>query len=235
MPPQIKVVIPALNEEANVGGVVSSIPKDLVSEVVVVDNGSTDQTAAKAREAGATVVAQPVRGYGNACLKGMEYLRSLPLSEQPDILVFLDADGSDVPAQMQELIAPIVEQDYDMVIGSRALGERAAGSMTPPQLFGNWLASTLLRIIYGHRFTDLGPFRAIKWEELLDLDMRDRDFGWTVEMQVKAVRDGLKCTEIPVDYLKRGGGKSKVSGTIKGTILAGYKILFTIFRYAWSR
>ncbi len=228
--PVIDVIIPAFNEERSIGLVLGDIPSALVREVIVCNNASTDATARRAREAGATVVDQPRKGYGSACLRGMEHIRRRPDSAQPDIVVFLDADYSDHPEQLPELIRPIVEEGYDLVIGSRALGERERGSMTVPQVFGNWLATTLLYRLYGYRFTDLGPFRAVRWQRLLELDMRDPDFGWTVEMQVKAARRGLRCTEVPVRYRRRVG-VSKVSGTIRGTVLAGYKILWTIFKY----
>jgi glycosyltransferase involved in cell wall biosynthesis len=222
----IKVIIPAFNEENAVGKVINEIPGDLVSEVVVVNNASTDQTEAQAKKYGATVLNQPKQGYGFACLKGIEYLATNP----PDIVVFLDADYSDYPAEMRQLVKPLINEKYDLVIGSRALGQRQGGSMTPQQIFGNWLATSLLRWFYGAKFTDLGPFRAIKYSSLMELNMQDQTYGWTVEMQLKASKLGLRCTEVPVNYRRRVG-KSKVSGTIKGTIMAGYKILWTIFRY----
>lgn len=224
----IKVVIPAHNEEQSIGLVVKDIPKNLVSEVVVVNNASTDHTREVASSEGATVLDEPDPGYGNACLKGIDYLKVE--ERRPDILVFLDGDYSDYPQQLGEVVAPILEQGMDMVIGSRALGKREAGSMTFPQIFGNWLATRMLRWFYGVRFTDLGPFRAIRFDKLLEIGMVDRTYGWTVEMQVKAARHKLKTTEVPVNY-KRRIGVSKVSGTVKGTILAGYKIIWTIFKY----
>ncbi len=225
---KVKVVIPANNEEQSIGLVVRDIPKDIVSEVVVVNNASTDNTATVAREAGATVLDEPVPGYGRTCLKGISYLAAA--DKQPDILVFMDGDYSDYPEELGAVIAPILNDGVDMVIGSRALGQREGGSMTFPQVFGNWLATTLMRLFYGVRFTDLGPFRAIKFDKLLEINMVDKTYGWTVEMQVKAARHKLKTTEVPVNYKKRIG-VSKVSGTIKGTILAGYKIIWTIFKY----
>ncbi|MGB0839837.1 MAG: glycosyltransferase family 2 protein [Chitinophagales bacterium] len=235
----IKVIIPALNEEKAVGPVVSqllALVSELnITEVIVVNNDSTDQTATVASAAGATVLEESIRGYGKACLKGIAYLKQLPPEQQPDIVAFIDADGSDYPEELTELITPMVNQNYDMVIGSRALGEREQGAMTIPQVFGNWLATTLIRWIYGVQFTDLGPFRTIKWQQLLVLDMQDVDFGWTVEMQVKAAKRGLKSTEVAVNYRRRKAGKSKVSGTIRGTFLAGHKILWTIFREAFSK
>ncbi|HHB78204.1 MAG TPA: glycosyltransferase family 2 protein [Saprospiraceae bacterium] len=223
----IDVIIPALNEANSIGLVLQNIPNQLVRHIVVADNGSTDETARIAEENGATVVSAPQKGYGTACLTGMAYIQNL--STQPDIVVFLDGDFSDYPEQMPDIVRPIVEGDMDLVIGSRALGQCEGGAMTLPQKFGNWLATTLIRWIYGYHFTDLGPFRAITWAALQKLDMQDPDFGWTAEMQVKAARKKLKTTEVPVNYKKRIG-ISKVSGTIKGSLLAGYKILKVVFR-----
>lgn len=224
----IRVVIPAFNEENGVGEVLKEIPDELIEEVVVVNNASTDQTEMIAMEAGATVLNEPKKGYGRACLKGINYLNNL--KTRTDIIVFLDADHSDYPREMSKVVAPIVHNGYDMVIGSRALGDRQKGSMTPQQILGNWLATTLIRVLYGVRYTDLGPFRAIRYHKLLDLQMKDKNYGWTVEMQLKAAKLGFKTTEVPVRYRKRIGF-SKVSGTVKGTIMAGYKIILTIFRY----
>lgn len=226
---KIDVIIPAYNEEKSIGLVIGDIPKKWVREIVVCNNNSTDMTAEVACGKGATVVDQPRKGYGSACLKGMEYLQQKPKEEQPDIVVFLDGDYSDYPEELPMLVQPIVEEDYDMVIGSRALGDLERGAMMPQQIFGNWLATTLIKLFYGYTFTDLGPFRAIKWDKLLEIEMKDPDFGWTVEMQVKAAKYKLKSTERPVTYRRRVG-VSKVSGTIKGTILAGHKILWTIFK-----
>lgn len=220
------MIIPAFNEEGSIAKVIADIPQG-VCEVVVSNNNSTDQTKNRAEEAGATVVDQPVPGYGNACLKGIEYIKNQ--ERQPEIVAFIDGDYSDYPEQLTEVIEPILKDQADMVIGSRALGKRASGSMTFPQVFGNWLATTLMRWIYGAHFTDLGPFRAIRWDSLMALDMQDKTYGWTVEMQVKAAKQKLRFTEVPVNYKKRIG-VSKVSGTIKGTVLAGYKILWTIFK-----
>ncbi len=224
----VYVVIPAYNEEASIGKVVAEIPKDLVSEIVVCNNNSSDRTAEVARKAGARVVDQPKPGYGNACLKGLEYVRTKARNE--DIVVFLDGDYSDYPEEMPLVIAPLREGKADLVIGSRALGNREKGAMMPQQEFGNWLATFLIRKLYKVHFTDLGPFRAIRWEMLEQIHMVDTNYGWTVEMQVKAAKMGLKCVEVPVNYKKRIG-VSKVTGTIKGTIMAGYKILWTIFKY----
>ena len=224
----IKVMIPANNEEQSIGLVVRDIPKKLVSEVVVVNNASNDQTSRVAAAAGATVLDEPTPGYGNACLKGIRYLDQE--GKRPDVLVFLDGDYSDYPQEMEQVVAPLLKDGMDLVIGSRRLGRRARGSMTFPQVFGNWLATTLMRLFYGVRFTDLGPFRAIRFDKLLEIKMADQTYGWTVEMQVKAARHQLKITEVPVNYKKRIG-VSKVSGTVKGTVMAGYKILWTIFKY----
>lgn len=226
--PKITVIIPAFNEENAVGKVIAEIPKDLVQEVVVVNNNSNDQTAIVAAQAGATVLDERRQGYGFACLKGIDFVRKQ--SEVPDIIVFLDADYSDYPEEIHDLIKPIIEQNYDMVIGSRALGKRERGSMTPQQIFGNWLATNLLRILYGVHYSDLGPFRAIKFDKLVALNMQDTTYGWTVEMQLKAAKMGFRTTEVAVNYRKRVGF-SKISGTIKGTVLAGYKIITTIFKY----
>ena len=224
----IRVIIPAFNEQNAICNVVGEIPMDLVREVIVVNNGSTDNTVAQAISCGATVLDEEKKGYGNACLKGINYL--INLDKKTDVIVFIDADYSDYPEEMSNLIEPILNNEADLVIGSRALGNREKGSMTVPQVFGNWLATNLLRIFYGVRFTDLGPFRAIRYDSLIKLGMVDRNYGWTVEMQLKAAKQKLRCTEIPVKYRKRIG-VSKVSGTLKGTILAGYKIIWTIFKY----
>ena len=226
--PIISVIIPAFNEENSVGRVVRDIPAGLVREVVVVNNNSNDQTAIEAALAGATVLHEPIQGYGRACLRGIVYTQQS--QPPPDIVVFIDADYSDFPAEMPTLIAPILSGQADLVIGSRALGHREQGSMTPQQIFGNWLATTLLRRFYGVNFTDLGPFRAVRFSTLLALDMQDTTYGWTVEMQLKAAKMGFKTAEVPVSYRKRIG-HSKISGTVKGTVLAGYKILATLFKY----
>jgi glycosyltransferase involved in cell wall biosynthesis len=222
------VVIPAYNEENAVGKVVQAIPKQWVREIVVVNNNSNDQTPVVAQEAGATVVEQPLQGYGNACLKGLAYVATL--SEPPEIILFLDADYSDYPEEAPLLIAPILDGEVDMVIGSRNLGKREKGAMTPQQIFGNWLATTLIKWMYGVKYTDLGPFRAIRYEALCQIDMQDKTYGWTVEMQVKAAKLGIRAKEVAVSYRNRIG-HSKISGTIKGTVLAGYKIITTIIKY----
>lgn len=226
--PIIDVIIPAFNEEKAVGQVIGDIPKHLVRHIVVANNASTDGTRAVAEAAGAIVVDQALRGYGNACLKAMEHVAThVP---PPDIVVFLDADHSDHPEQMPEVIAPIVRGEAVLVIGSRALGKRERGSMMPQQIFGNWLATRMIRWMYGAHYTDLGPFRAVTWSALQRIGMVDRTYGWTVEMQVKAAKLGLRTTEVPVDYRERIG-VSKVSGTVKGTVLAGYWIITTILKY----
>ena len=228
---KIDVLIPAWNEEKSLPFVLADLPKEWVRKIIVCDNGSTDRTVEVAKAGGAEVVSQPARGYGNACLAGMRYLERLPASESPDIVVFLDGDYSDYPEELPKVVAPILTDDKDMVIGSRRLGGMAPGAMTLPQRFGNWLAPLLIRWFYGYQFSDLGPFRAIRWEKLLALQMEDKNFGWTVEMQVKAAKHRLLCAEVPVKYRKRAGGKSKVSGTLKGSFLAGVKIIATIFKY----
>jgi len=225
------VIIPAFNEENAVGRVIQDIPANLVEEVIVVNNNSTDQTSKAAEEAGATVLFESNKGYGRACLKGIEYLRGK--LQANDIVVFIDADYSDHPEEMPKLIEPIYSGSAELVIGSRKLGDSEAGSMTFPQRFGNWLACSLIALIYKVRFTDLGPFRAIQYDSLMRLQMQDQTYGWTVEMQVKAAKLGIPSIEVPVDYRKRIGF-SKISGTLKGTFLAGYKIITTIFKYAFK-
>lgn len=225
----IDVVIPAFNEAEAVGLVVRDIPKELIRNIVVVDNNSNDLTREVAEKAGAIVVAQPEQGYGAACLKGIEFLFNQTIL--PDIIVFLDADYSDYPMEMYQLVDPILKGEAELVIGSRSLGNRERGSMMPQQIFGNWLATKMMKAIYGANFSDLGPFRAISRKALEKIDMKDRDYGWTVEMQVKALKNKIPYTEVAVKYRKRKG-VSKITGTIKGTVMAGYKIIFTILRYA---
>lgn len=224
----VDVIIPVYNEEGSIGLVIGDIPKEVVSEVIVVNNLSTDNSTEAAKKAGATVIDQDKSGYGNACLKGIEYVDAKAV--KPDILVFLDGDYSDHPEELPRILKPIVENDYDFVIGSRTTGNREEGAMLPQAVFGNFLATFLIRLFYGFTFTDLGPFRAIKYESLKLLEMQDTTFGWTVEMQVKALKKGLKCTEVPVSYRKRIG-VSKITGTLTGTVKAGYKIIWTIFKY----
>ena len=222
------VIIPAYNEEDAIAKVVSALPLHLLREIIVVNNNSSDATTEHAKAAGATVLQEKRQGYGYACLKGIKYLKAKP--EPPDIVLFIDADFSDYPGEAVSILSPIINGNADLVIGSRALGNKEKGSMTIPQIFGNWLATNLLRLIYKVRFTDLGPFRAIKFDQLVALNMQDTTYGWTVEMQLKAAKQKLRCTEVAVPYRKRIG-VSKISGTVKGTLLAGYKILYTIFKY----
>ncbi|UZD22720.1 glycosyltransferase family 2 protein [Algoriphagus halophytocola] len=226
-PPIIDVIIPAYNEEKSIPKVIGDIPS-VVRNIVVANNNSTDSTGKVAEAAGAKVVFEPQKGYGKACLTAMDWIKKQEV--QPDIVVFLDGDYSDYPEELLDLIQPILDDKADMVIGSRALGERESGSMTFPQVFGNWLATTMMKYMQGAKFSDLGPFRAIVWSRLLDLNMIDQNFGWTIEMQIKAHKAGLRYTEVPVNYRKRIG-ISKVSGTVKGVFGAGYKIIYTIFKY----
>jgi glycosyltransferase involved in cell wall biosynthesis len=225
----IDVIIPAWNEEQSIGKVVADIDRSLVRTVIVVDNNSHDQTAKVASAEGATVLSEPLQGYGAACLKGIAHANTL---EPPaDVIVFMDADYSDFAHEMPHLLAPIRNKKADLVIGSRALGQRERGSMTPQQVFGNWLATRLIKLLFRHQYSDLGPYRAITLSALNQIGMRDTNYGWTVEMQIKILQHGFTATEVPVNYRRRIG-VSKVSGTLKGTILAGYKIITTIFRYA---
>jgi glycosyltransferase involved in cell wall biosynthesis len=199
--------------------------------MVVADNASRDRTAAVARQGGAIVVAAPVKGYGSACLAGLDWLRR---NDPPEIVVFLDGDYSDHPEELPRVVAPILAGDADLVIGSRLLGDREPGALLPQARVGNAVACVLLRLLYGYRYPDLGPFRAIRWQALESLGMRDPDVGWTAEMQVKALRRGLRVAEVPVSYRRRVG-VSKITGTVKGTLMAGYKILWTVFRYSFGR
>lgn len=223
------VIIPAFNEEQSIGKVIEDIPDKDNKLILVCNNGSTDLTEKVASEAGALVLTETRKGYGYACLKGIRHLEGL--ATHPQNVVFMDGDYSDFPIQMNDLLHQIEANNHDLVIGSRALGNNERGSMTIPQRFGNWLSGFLIGIIYRQKVSDLGPFRAIKWHKLLELNMQDKTFGWTVEMQIKAIKQQFSYKEIAVDYRKRIG-KSKVSGTIKGTLLAGYKIIYTIIKYA---
>ncbi|WP_248724126.1 glycosyltransferase family 2 protein [Seonamhaeicola sp. ML3] len=228
--PKIKVIIPAYNEADSIAYVIKDIPK-LVNEIIVVSNNSTDDTEINARNAGATVLTEKRKGYGYACLKGMDYIANQ--SDQPDIIVFLDGDYSDFPEELTQIVSPIIDDDFDFVIGARVKQLREAGSMTFPQIFGNWLATFLMKLMFGSKFTDLGPFRAIKYNKLLALEMEDKTYGWTVEMQLKALKKKLRYKEVPVNYRNRIG-VSKVSGTVKGAIFAGIKILGWIFKYSFK-
>ena len=225
---KIKVIIPAFNEAKSISSVINDIP-DSVNEIIVVNNNSTDDTEINAKKAGATVLTEANRGYGYACLKGMEHIANQ--IEKPDIVVFLDGDYSDYPEELTKIVAPIINDDIDFVIGTRVKRLREDGSMTFPQIFGNWLATTLMKLFFRAQFTDLGPFRAIKYEKLLALNMEDKTYGWTVEMQLKILKQKFTYIEIPVNYRNRIG-VSKVSGTLKGAIFAGIKILGWIFKYS---
>jgi glycosyltransferase involved in cell wall biosynthesis len=226
----VDVIIPARDESDSVAEVIAAVPREgdgwRVRRIVVVDNGSRDATATVARAAGALVVSEPVAGYGRACLTGIAALRAAP----PSAVAFLDADNSDDPSELAPLLEPLLQNAADLVIGSRVLGTREAGAFTPVQEFGNYLASRLLRSFFGMRATDLGPFRVILWPALESLGMRDRDFGWTVEMQARAARAGLRVQEVPVSYRRRRHGRSKIAGTLTGSVRAGWKILGTLLR-----
>ncbi|MVO07953.1 glycosyltransferase [Flavobacterium sp. TP390] len=231
MTPLVKVIIPAYNEEKAIVNVIREIP-DLVSEIIVVDNNSSDATSSVSKAAGATVLFEHRKGYGYACLKGMEYIEKQ--NQKPDIIVFLDGDYSDCPEELLKIIDPIWHHNYDMVIGARVKALREKGAMTPQQIFGNALATFLMKLFFKAKFTDLGPFRAIKYEKLIALQMEDKTYGWTVEMQLKALKQKLSYIEIPVRYKNRIG-VSKVSGTVKGTIMAGIKIIGWILKYSLKK
>lgn len=224
----IKVIIPAYNEANSIAKVIQEIPA-IVSEIIVVNNNSSDDTAINATRAGATVLNETRKGYGYACLRGMDYIAKK--SRKPNIIVFIDGDYSDYPEELNKIVKPILEENVDMVIGARTKALREDGSMTPQQIFGNKLATFLMKLFFGSTFTDLGPFRAIKYEKLLELEMEDKTYGWTIEMQLKALKNKMSYVEIPVHYKKRIG-VSKVSGTVKGSIFAGVKILGWIFKYS---
>ena len=224
MPSRISVIIPAYNEEDSIGLVLDALPQNLIHEIIVVDNNSTDDTARSASEKGARVVAEKRRGYGSACLKGISEL------DNPDIVVFLDGDFSDYPEEIIQLVDPIESGKKDFVLGSRMLIPESRSALLPQSRYGNQLAVFLMRLFFRHKFTDLGPFRAIRYESLKTIAMQDTNFGWTVEMQIKAVKKGLRILEIPVKYRERVG-VSKITGTFSGTIKAGTKIIYTIFKY----
>ncbi|MBC5842125.1 MAG: glycosyltransferase family 2 protein [Flavobacteriaceae bacterium] len=226
----IKVIIPAYNEEKAIANVIKEIPT-FVNEIIVISNNSTDNTIQVAKNAGATVLSESRKGYGFACLKGMDYIANQEI--KPDIIVFLDGDYSDYPEELIKLIAPIQNDNIDFVIGARVASLREKHSMTPQQVFGNWLATTLMKIFFNAKFSDLGPFRAIKYNKLLALNMEDKTYGWTVEMQLKVLKQKMSYKEIPVRYKNRIG-VSKVSGTVKGTIMAGVKIIGWIFKYTFK-
>ena len=228
---RIKVIIPAYNEEKAIANVVAEIPK-IVEEVIVISNNSTDNTVDEAKRSGATVLTEDRKGYGYACLKGMEYIALQ--NDKPDIIVFLDGDYSDYPEELIKLIAPILNDNIDFVIGSRVKNLREPHSMTPQQVFGNWLATFLMKLFFNAKFSDLGPFRAIKYDKLVALQMEDKTYGWTVEMQLKVLKQKMTYIEIPVRYKNRIG-VSKVSGTIKGTIMAGIKIISWILKYTLKK
>ena len=227
----VKVIIPAYNEAPAISKVIGDIP-NFVQEIIVVDNGSTDPTSEVAKRAGATVLIEPNKGYGFACLKGIEYIQNS--NQKTDIIVFIDGDYSDYPQQMSEIIAPILNQNIDFVLGSRKKNLSGKGAMLPQQRFGNWLATNLMRLFFDSKFTDLGPFRAIKYQVLKQLSMKDKTYGWTVEMQLKILKQNFTYMEVPVKYRNRIG-VSKVSGTLKGTIFAGIKILTWIFKYSFKK
>lgn len=225
---QAALIIPALNEAPVIARTLATVPPGLFALVIVADNGSTDDTSGEAIRAGATVVRVPERGYGAACLAA---LAALP--PEIDAVVFMQADASENPAEAAALLAPLYDGRADLVLGSRVLGNALPGALLPHQRFGNWLATTLIRLLYGHRYTDLGPFRAIRVETLRRLHMQDRNYGWTVEMQIKALRHGLRVLELPVPYGLRAAGENKVSGNLRASIRAGIKIISVVARSVW--
>ena len=227
--PKISIIIPALNEEESIGRVLNDIPGEIVEEVIVVDNGSSDNTVTVSKGLGVNVILEPLKGYGAACLRGISILK-----QDTDIVVFLDADYSDYPQDLHTVVKPIIDDDVEMVIGSRMSGARENGALLPQAIFGNKLATFLIRLFWGFKYTDLGPFRAIKYRDLIALNMIDKNFGWTVEMQIKALKKGLRIAEVPVRYRKRIG-KSKITGTFSGTVRAGVKIIYTIFKYGFLK
>ncbi len=222
------LIIPALNEQESIGQVLAEIPENSVDRILVVDNGSSDGTADEAKAAGAELIYEPRQGYGFACMAG--YLAA----EDADIIVFMDGDGADNPAQIPILIQPLELDRADLVIGSRELGCAEPGALLLQARIGNWITARLMRSLYGLRVSDLGPFRAIRREVLDTLAMRELTYGWTTEMMVKAAKHGFRIHEVPVDYRKRRGGRSKISGTLRGTLLAGYYILGTTLKHAWK-
>lgn len=229
----VALIIPALNEAESLPALIAAIDRKVIAEIIVADNGSTDDTVHVAAKSGASVITEHRRGYGYACMAAINHC--LAKNVPPDALVFMDGDFADDPGDIQKIISPLMTDGADLVIGSRITGNREAGALTLPQLFGNRLAGLLIRIFFGVRFTDLGPLRAVRLSKLVEIDMKEMTFGWTVEMQLKAAKMKMKCKEVPVNYRKRFAGKSKVSGTLKGTVLAGYRILYIVFRYAIFR
>ena len=228
--PRISVIIAALNEEAAIAKVIAAVPRDLADEIIVVDNGSTDRTAEVASRAGARVVIQPRRGYGRSFMAGLK-----SISPDCEVVVFLDGDGSDCPEMMDRLVGPIISGTYDFVIGSRTRGRREPGSMNWHQVFAGHMVGSFLYLLYGVRSTDMGPFRAIRRQTLQSLGMREETYGWPLEMQMRAARSQIRTLEVPVDYRKRAGGRSKIAGTIRGSILASARILTTLIRIATER
>ncbi|MFZ9981487.1 MAG: glycosyltransferase family 2 protein [Cyclobacteriaceae bacterium] len=229
----VDLIIPALNEEHSLPLLLKAIDRRIIRDIIVADNGSTDGTAVIATDSGATVIHENRRGYGFACMAGINYCRAKSIP--PEVLVFMDGDFADDPDDLKKIIEPIALNGADLVIGSRVSGTRERGSLTIPQLFGNQLAGTLIRIFFGVRFTDLGPFRAIRLSKLVEMNLQEMTYGWTVEMQLRAAGMKMNCVELPVHYRNRYSGTSKVSGTLKGTILAGYRILFVVFRFVFLR
>ncbi len=233
----IFVIIPAINEASSIDKVILDIPKEIIEEIIVVDNGSEDDTISVAKNAGATVLMEKEKGYGAACLKGIDYISQKENINDDDIIVFLDGDYSDYPGEMNIIIEPILKENYDMVIGSRVLGNKLGKtedkSLLPQAVFGNWLSAQFIKLFWGYSYTDLGPFRAVKYKSLIDMNIQDRNYGWTVEMQILAAKLKQKCKEVPVSYRVRIGD-SKVTGTISGSLKAGVKILWTIFIYIFK-
>jgi len=223
------LIIPALNEEGAIGQVLDEVPEGLFATVIVADNGSIDKTAVVAAAHGAQVVHEPTHGYGNACLRA---LKELP--RDIEIVVFMDADGSDSPGEVEHLLGPILEGQADLVLGSREMGVSEPGSLSAHQRLGNFVTTLLVGLLCGHRYSDLGPFRAIRADRLRELEMRDPNYGWTIEMQIKALRRGLRVIEVPVSYRRRRAGESKISGTVWGSLAAGVKILWTVTRLSFS-
>ena len=230
MKPFISVIIAALNEEEAIGDVIRKVPQDLVAEIVVVDNGSKDRTAEVALAAGARVVIEPVPGYGRAFRAGLR-----ALAPECEIVVFLDGDGSDCPEMMDRLVTPIIKNEADFVIGSRTRGQREPGSMNPHQVFAGYMVGAILRVLYGVKSTDMGPFRAIRRDTLEKLKLREETYGWPLEMQMRAAQAQVRTMEVPVDYRRRAGGHSKIAGTVRGSILAATRILVTLARLALQR